>query len=57
MHENTKICLKYMFKMRHGANININKQNGTKPNQQNRKKLQEIKISQPKTKINPNHRF
>ena len=35
MHENTKICLKYMFKMPHRANIIINKQNGTKPNQQN----------------------
>ena len=39
MHEHYKICLKYMFKMPHGANININKQNGTKPKQQNRKKL------------------
>ena len=28
-----------MFKMPHRANININKQNGTKPNQQNRKYL------------------
>ena len=35
MHENMKICLKYMFKMPHGANTIINKQNGTKPNQQN----------------------
>ena len=39
--------------MPHGANKIINKQNGTKPNQQNWKFLQEIKFSQPNTKITP----
>ena len=30
-----------------GANTNTNKQNGTQPNQENQKNLQEIKFSQP----------
>ena len=33
--------------MPRGANTIINKQNGTKPNQQNRKNLQENKFSNP----------
>ena len=48
MYEHMKICLKYMLKCQ-GANTNNINTNGTKPNQQNLKILQEIKFSQPNT--------
>ena len=39
--------------MPHGANTINNKQNGTKPNQQNRKTLQKLSFPNPNTQINP----
>ena len=36
-----------------GANINTNKPNGTQPNQENQKILQEIKFFPTLSKLNP----
>ena len=39
--------------MPHGANAINNKQNGTKPKQQNRKTLQKLSFPNQNTQINP----
>ena len=52
MHEHDEICLKYMVRCHMGPTKSSTNKMGL-PNQQNWKFLQEIKFSQPNTKITP----